>query len=446
MPKKKGRPKKSENASVQTYFEDEMMVQTVAIGDGSARVLAEQAPAEMKDNSGIILVRLEEKTPVHCDSEEKAPARRESWADQVAKEEAEVAASKIPKSYASVVKGNRDISQGWGLQYVKPTATKVEISAEEWEEGSKDWECCLVGYVPGCEPRFKDMVRFANSQWKKDTPQVLMLAKGVFLFSFLNAEAMQLILDKRWTFYGNPLILKPWTPYFDVDNLEMEKLPVWIQLPQLHLSLWNPTALRLLASWANLLQQISSQQGEIVWNTQELLVEMDIVDDLVTDIPVKLPRGEVMQPIVYEWKPVKCKKCARLGHRADSCNAPPVNVWITKPNQAPVVQEGAQSSGAAGNQKKGNDPPKARSPDASKAGQHANATKGGKPPTSATTQTIAAKTTAAITLQSAALAGDSEVRSGSSSSQLPTTVDVSKKVNGKDVVQKAGGGVVVTNG
>jgi len=291
------------------------------------------------------------------------------------------------------------------------------------------------------------MVRFANSQWKKDTPQVLMLTKGVFLFSFLNAEAMQLILDKRWTFYGNPLILKPWTPDFDVDNLEMEKLPVWIQLPQLHLSLWNPTALQKIASFIGkpiATDKLTARRDRLEY--ARVLVEMDIVYDLVTDIPVKFPRGEVMQPIVYEWKPVKCKKCARLGHRADSCNAPPVNVWITKPNQAPVVQEGAQSSGAAGNQKKGNDPPKARSPDASKAGQHANATKGEKPPTSATTQTIAAKTTAAITLQSAALAGDSEVRSGSSSSQLPTTVDFRKKVNGKDVVQKAGGGVVVTNG
>jgi len=109
MPKKKGRPKKSENASVQTDFEDEMMVQTVAIGDGSARVLAEQAPAEMKDNSGIILVRLEEKTP----------ARRESWADQVAKEEAEVAASKIPKSYASVVKGGIFLKYG-GCNMLNP--------------------------------------------------------------------------------------------------------------------------------------------------------------------------------------------------------------------------------------------------------------------------------------------------------------------------------------
>ena len=258
------------------------------------------------------------------------------------------------------------------MQYVKPTATKVEISAEEWEEGSKDWECCLVGYVPGCEPRFKDMVRFANSQWKKDTPQVLMLTKGVFLFSFLNAEAMQLILDKRWTFYGNPLILKPWTPDFDVDNLEMEKLPVWIQLPQLHLSLWNPTALQKIASFIGkpiATDKLTARRDRLEY--ARVLVEMDIVYDLVTDIPVKFPRGEVMQPIVYEWKPVKCKKCARLGHRADSCNAPPVNVWITKPNQAPVVQEGAQSSGAAGNQKKGNDPPKARSTDASKVGQHA---------------------------------------------------------------------------
>ncbi|GLT51831.1 hypothetical protein SLA2020_252120 [Shorea laevis] len=76
-----------------------------------------------------------------------------------------------------------------------------------------------------------------------------MLRNGVFLFDFSDGDAKQAVLEKRWTFNEHPLTLKQWTPDFHLDNLDISKIPIWIQFPNLHLSLWKLGSLGKLASY-----------------------------------------------------------------------------------------------------------------------------------------------------------------------------------------------------
>ncbi|GKV05643.1 hypothetical protein SLEP1_g17630 [Rubroshorea leprosula] len=73
------------------------------------------------------------------------------WSDLIEKEKGEFQPSlkqKPLRSWASVVEGNRDISKGWDLQYIKPqdTTGAVVIIKDEWVKGSKIWENALVGW------------------------------------------------------------------------------------------------------------------------------------------------------------------------------------------------------------------------------------------------------------------------------------------------------------
>ncbi|GLT87972.1 hypothetical protein SLE2022_060200 [Rubroshorea leprosula] len=185
----------------------------------------------------------------------KPETPRVRWIDLVDGEKDEILTQPLRKpvrSWLSVVQGNRDIRKGWELQYVKPQDPfgAVVITEDEWYQGSKVWANALVGYVLGCKPHFKDMANYANNRWKEfQVPKVFSLKNGVFLFDFADGEAKQAVLEKRWAFQDHPLILKQWTPDFDPDNLDVSKIPVWIQFPDLHLSLWNPESLGKMASY-----------------------------------------------------------------------------------------------------------------------------------------------------------------------------------------------------
>ncbi|GLT51827.1 hypothetical protein SLA2020_252080 [Shorea laevis] len=177
------------------------------------------------------------------------------WIDIIEEEKGDMQPSikqKPLRSWSAVVAGNRDIRKGWDLQYVKPQdpTGAVVITEDEWVTRSKIWENALVGYVLGFKLAFKDMANFVNNRWKEfQMLKAFMLSNGVFLFDFSDGDAKQAVLEKRWTFNEHPLILKQWTPDFDLDNLDISKIPVWIQFPNLHLSLWNLGSLGKLASY-----------------------------------------------------------------------------------------------------------------------------------------------------------------------------------------------------
>ncbi|GKV33629.1 hypothetical protein SLEP1_g42109 [Rubroshorea leprosula] len=259
------------------------------------------------------------------------------WSDLIEKEKGEVQPSlkqKPLRSWASVVEGNRDISKGWDLQYIKPQdpTGAVVITEDEWVQGSKIWENALVGYVLGSKPEFKDIANFVNNRWREfQVPKAFMLRNGVFLFDFGNGNAKQAVLERRWTFNGHPLILKQWTPDFDPDNLDISKIPVWIQFPELHLSLWNPESLGKLASYVGVpiaTDALTAKRQRVAY--ARMLVEMEITDTLPRVIPIIGPKGVFQQPVVYEWEPIRCGKCRNLGHEERKCTAKEKKLWVPK--------------------------------------------------------------------------------------------------------------------
>lgn len=69
------------------------------------------------------------------------------------------------------------------------------------------------------------------------------------MFKFSSEETKRKIFERRWYFGVHPMIIKEWTPDFNLDNLDISTLPVWIQLPNLHYSLWNSTTIKKIATY-----------------------------------------------------------------------------------------------------------------------------------------------------------------------------------------------------
>ncbi|GKV50087.1 hypothetical protein SLEP1_g56803 [Rubroshorea leprosula] len=286
----------------------------------------------------------------------KTKIPRVRWIDLVDGEKDEVLTQPLRKpvrSWSSVVQGNKDIRKGWKLQYVKPQdpSGAVVITEDEWYQGSKVWENALVGYVLGCKCHFKDMANYANNRWKEfQVPKVFSLKNGVFLFDFADGEAKQAVLEKRWTFQDHPLILKQWTPKFDIDNLDVSKIPVWIQFPDLHLSLWNPKSLGKMASYLGVpiaTDALTAKRQQVSF--ARMLVEVEIMEELPQVVLVVGPKGIFQQPIIFEWSPMRCGKCGNLGHEERNCKAKIKKMWVVKGSveQKQLIKPSMQQADAA---------------------------------------------------------------------------------------------------
>lgn len=91
---------------------------------------------------------------------------------------------------------------------------------------------------------------YVRNRWRDELrPKVNMLRNGVFMFDFESMEAKMSILSGKWTYQGCPLILRPWSPEFDPDNIDVGKVPVWLLFPDLPYILWNADALGKITSY-----------------------------------------------------------------------------------------------------------------------------------------------------------------------------------------------------
>lgn len=92
---------------------------------------------------------------------------------------------------------------------------------------------------------------------------------------------------------------------------------MWIKFPKLPLNCWGN----------NLLSRIASSIGtpvyadeciakQIIVSYTRMLIEVDVTKSLFDKINVKDPNGRVFrQTIIYDWKPIFCKKCQVIRHK-----------------------------------------------------------------------------------------------------------------------------------
>lgn len=179
----------------------------------------------------------------------------------------------------------------------------------------------MVGYIPGLQPKFKDMTNFVNGRWKGiQVRRVHMRNFGVFLYVSQSKEKMEEVLQNRWFFQGQPLILQPWRPEMDLEDMSIDSVPVWVKFHNLHFSFWRPQALRKVASYLGTpikTDKLTTVRGKIDY--ARMLIDVKIADILPGYIPIKTPYGMYKQIVEFEWKPIKCSLCGKIGHTKEEC-------------------------------------------------------------------------------------------------------------------------------
>jgi hypothetical protein len=245
------------------------------------------------------------------------------------------------KLWVDVLTENRNPTRGRALKYVAPTLVngEVEIVIEDADTQSEVqfWQTSLIMYVLGSELSMNLVKNYMVKTWNHvQLPDMYFHDDGYFILRFKSMEDRDSVLmNGPYTIRGMPMILKKWKPGFDMKKDMLRTLPIWIKLPKLPLELWGEGLDKIGSALGTPLMTDECTANKFRVSYARILVEVDITQRLVDEIPIKFKGGTLKQLVEYEWKPVFCEKCQKFGHNC----AVKVHKKVWQPKPVPVAPQ-----------------------------------------------------------------------------------------------------------
>ncbi|CAK8530596.1 unnamed protein product [Lathyrus sativus] len=147
--------------------------------------------------------------------------------------------------WVDIIRGNRNPGNGLALEFIAPTIVNgiAEVVIEEADTVKvvKFWETALIMYVIGGDLSMNMVKQFMIKQWNfVKLPDMYYNNEGYFVLRFhSHKERDDMLMKGPYTIWNMPMLLAEWKPNFYLKNDMMCTIPVWVQLPQLPLHLWE---------------------------------------------------------------------------------------------------------------------------------------------------------------------------------------------------------------
>ncbi|XP_058776555.1 uncharacterized protein LOC131650866 [Vicia villosa] len=141
------------------------------------------------------------------------------------------------------------------------------------------------------------------------------------------------LMKGPYTLRNISMLLKEWKPGFDLQQDLLRTLPLWIKLPQLPLHLWGARSLSKIGSAIGVpLVTDECTTSKLRVSYARILVEVDITKALTHEISIKDCEGiKLAQKVEYEWRPLYCDQCQKIGHNCKTKRKEKEKQWIPKP-------------------------------------------------------------------------------------------------------------------
>ncbi|CAK8565025.1 unnamed protein product [Lathyrus sativus] len=257
------------------------------------------------------------------------------------------------KLWADVLKDNRNPAKGRAMKFIPPQVVegKIEVQIEEDDVSSeiKFWESSLILYAMGADLSMNVVKNFMTRTWNfVELPNMYFNDEGYFILRFKSfTDRDEVMLRGPYMLRNIPLLIREWRPDFKIKDELLRTLPIWVKLPQLPIVLWGDTSLNKIGSaLGNPIMTDECTANRLRVSYARILVEMDITKELPQSITIADHAGEKMQQsIEYEWRPLFCNKCQKVGH---CCEKPKMRKqWIPRNVKQPEANEMSNKSGDA---------------------------------------------------------------------------------------------------
>ncbi|CAK8569173.1 unnamed protein product [Lathyrus sativus] len=229
------------------------------------------------------------------------------------------------KLWADVLKDNRNPAKGRAMKFIPPQVVdgKIEVLIEEDDVSSevKFWESSLILYAMGADLSMNVVKNFMTRSWNfVQLSDMYFNDEGYFILRFKSfTDRDEVLLRGPYMLRNIPLLIREWKLDFKIKDELLRTLPIWVKLPQLPIVLWGDTSLNKIGSALGkpiMTDECTANRLRVSYAC--ILVEMDITKELPQSITIADHEGEKMQQsIEYEWRPLFCNKCQKVGHCCD---------------------------------------------------------------------------------------------------------------------------------
>ncbi|XP_015962326.1 uncharacterized protein LOC107486291 [Arachis duranensis] len=196
---------------------------------------------------------------------------------------------------------------------------EVEVSLAEYDEWCRPWKLSLIVKVLGKNIGFRSMDSWVHRFWSKNgNVKVIDLTGEFFLVHFDNeGDYKHALFEGPWQVAGHYLLVQRWRPLFQPSEDGMQKLAVWVRIPELPVELY--TYHFLWRAGEKIGTMLKIDQTTSIHSRRKfarLCVEVDLRNQLVPAIKVL---GKEFK-VEYEGLHLICFGCGKYGHIIDGCS------------------------------------------------------------------------------------------------------------------------------
>ena len=172
----------------------------------------------------------------------------------------------------------------------------------------------LVGNMEFVKLFLLDLMNWVRDKWKplnKMVLRVLMLMNDQFCFIFLLVEDQKILIEDRfWVIEYGTLVLLRWHSGFNPWKERLKKMNLWVFLIEFSLHCWNLARFMVVdkAIGHFILIEEYFMLASVI-RLPRMLVQVDILEGLPTELEVVWGGGLFVQRLDY-WKiPFRCHNC-----------------------------------------------------------------------------------------------------------------------------------------
>lgn len=207
---------------------------------------------------------------------------------------------------------------------VKVVDNFLWLELDDYTPVELGWGYCLLGFFAGKFPGRNEVLKLTK-RWTRAT-RISYHPNGWIVFRFETEEDMEFIHKAaRFDAAGIPLILCPLPKDFRFNSTPEVKFRVWVTLPNLPLALWNPKALGKIATMIG--EPVEVDYSTVSKNNiagPRLLILFNALKQPVKEVNIRMHNGDFFTQLVnYDYYPLLCSKCLKIGHTVDRCRVVP---------------------------------------------------------------------------------------------------------------------------
>ncbi|XP_074299069.1 uncharacterized protein LOC141630092 [Silene latifolia] len=198
----------------------------------------------------------------------------------------------------------------------------VHITTEDVSNELEYWKQAIYGFVLGANPPMAILEGYIRRIWHKHTiDKISFMPNGVFLVRFQTKEMQEQVLKAgHYLFDSKPVIIKPWKEDISLEREEVKSVPTWVRLHRLPLKFWGQSLPKLAGAIGSHIQNDAGTDTKTRLGYARVMVEVQVNQKFPKTIKVVDEKQQLTEiEIEYEWKPVTCKGCKRLGHEEEQC-------------------------------------------------------------------------------------------------------------------------------